>query len=87
MGQTPKFDIELDTRFDWGGVQLLLSLDEGRIAHAGVYSDAMDAELPAQLRGLLEGLRFGSGPMAEALRFSENPQIQDVARWSEKEPL
>lgn len=87
MGQTPKFDIELDTRFDWGGVQLLLSLDEGRIAHAGIYSDAMDAELPAQLRGLLEGLRFGSGPMAEALRFSENPQIQDVARWIEKEGL
>ena len=87
MGQTPQFDLELDTRFPWGGVQLLLSLEDGRIAHLDVYSDAIDAELPALLRGLLEGCRFGSEAMAGALRCAENPQIQDIRQWILDEKL
>lgn len=87
MGQTPQFDLELDTRFPWGGIQMLLRLEDGHIAHLDVYSDAIDAELPALLQGLLEGVRFGSESMAEALRCAENPQIQDIRQWILDEKL
>lgn len=87
MGRTPRFDIELDRRFDWGDMQLLLSLEEGKIVHVDAYSDALDTELPEVLRGLLEGCRFGSQPMAEALRCADNGQIHDIALWLESEKL
>lgn len=87
IGQTPHFDLELDNRFDWGGIQLLLTQKEGRISKAEIYSDAMDAELPDLLRGLLEGQKFSSQDMAEALRRVENPQVQDVAAWLAAEQL
>lgn len=87
VGQTPQFDIELDHRFDWGGIQLLLRLNDGRISSLDIYSDAMDAELPGVLQGLLEGTKFSSQELTEALRFSENPQVQDIARWLAEEKL
>jgi len=87
VGRTPQFDLELDTRFDWGGVQLLLRLSEGKIVRAEVYSDAMDAELPEVLRGLLEGERLGSQTLAQAVGRAENPQLQDIARWLSSEKL
>ena len=81
MGQTPQFDIELDNRFPWGGVQMLVTLSEGRVAGLQVYSDALDVGLPELLRGLLTGVEFGSEPLAEALRYAQNEQVQDIARW------
>lgn len=87
MGQTPQFDIELDNRFPWGGVQMLITLNEGRVADLQVYSDALDIGLPELLRGLLQGVRFGSHTMAEALHHADNEQIQDIARWLLEEQL
>jgi lipoate-protein ligase A len=42
MGRTPSFDIVLERRFEWGNVEMQLSLREGCIVDARVYSDAMD---------------------------------------------
>lgn len=81
LGKTPAFDLELDTRFDWGGVQLLLTLKEGIVERAAVYSDAMDPELSAEVQSLLTGCRFGSKPMAEVLQSSEKEQINAVGQW------
>ena len=87
LGMTPGFDVELDTRFPWGGVQLLLTLQEGCIAKAQVFSDTLDLTMPILLEGLLTGARYGSQPMAEALRCSENDQIRDIAQWITEEQL
>lgn len=87
MGMTPGFDLELDTRFPWGGIQLLLTLRDGRIHGIQTYTDALDTTLPAQLELKLRGVKFGSAAMAEALRFSDNPQILDIAQWLETEKL
>lgn len=87
LGQTPQFDIELDNRFPWGGVQMLVTQNEGRIAGLQVYTDSLDTSLPDLLQGLLVGKKFGSRPMADALRYSENAQIQDIARWLQEEKL
>lgn len=81
IGQTPQFDLELDCRFDWGGVQLLLTTNEGRIAALELYSDALDAELPQVVRGLLLGCRCSSKDMYDALRVLDNPQVQALAQF------
>ena len=81
LGKTPAFDLELDPRFPWGGVQLLLTLREGCVARAEVYSDAMDTELSEEIRSLLTGCRFTSEALHRALMRSEKPQIHDVAAW------
>ena len=80
LGKTPAFDLELDPRFSWGGVQMLLTLKEGMVAALEVYSDAMQVELAEEIRRRLTGCRFGSGPMAQALQ-SEDSHLRDLARW------
>ena len=87
VGQTPAFDLELDRRFDWGGVQILLTSREGCVEKAEVFSDAMDPELPALVQGLLTGCRVDSQQMAQSLSRCENQQIQDIAAWIRQERL
>lgn len=87
LGQTPQFDLELDTRFDWGGLQLLLRLQAGKIARAEVYSDAMDPQLPETLRGVLEGERLDSQLLSQAVGRLEDPQMRQVAQWLSAEKL
>lgn len=81
LGRTPSFDLELDTRFPWGGVQLLLSLKEGLVAEVKAYTDAMDPDLPEELERRLTGVRFGSRPMRDALAASEREHIRDVGEF------
>ena len=44
-GHTPKFDLEFETRFPWGEIQVGLSLKKGIITQATIYSDAMNPQL------------------------------------------
>ena len=81
LGRTPSFDLELDTRFPWGGVQLLLSLKEGMVAEVKAYTDAMDPDLPEELESRLTGIRFGSRPMRDALAVSPQEHIRDVGEF------
>ena len=81
LGRTPSFDLELDTRFSWGGVQLLLTLKEGLVAEVKVYTDAIDPDLPEELEQRLTGVRFGSRPMHDALAMSQQEHIRDVGEF------
>jgi len=81
VGATPEFDIEIETRFPWGGVQLLLTLENGRVAKTDVFTDAMDVSLAEDVKGLLAGCRFGAAPLSEALRRSDKQTIRDLADY------
>ena len=81
LGQTPRFDLEIENRFPWGNVQLLLTLRHSVVDALDVYTDANDAELAEDIRTRLMGVPFGSTPMAEALMNSEKEQLRDVARF------
>ena len=81
LSKTPVFDLELDPRFSWGGVQMLLTLREGRVEQAEVYSDAMDADLSDEVRQRLTGRRFTSRDLHVALMSSGKSQIHDVAEY------
>ncbi len=81
LGKTPAFDLELDTRFPWGGVQLQVSLKNSTVEQVCVYSDAMDAELAGEIQNRLTGVRFGSQPMHQALMQSDKETVRDVAQF------
>jgi len=81
LGKTPAFDLELDTRFPWGGVQLQFTLRNSAVEQVDVWSDAMDAELAAEIRTRLTGVRFGSRSLCDALTASEKEQIREVGQF------
>jgi lipoate---protein ligase len=87
-GEAPKFDINLDTRFPWGGIEIGLRLEKGRIVHAKVYSDAIDEEFISVLPEHLMGVAFSSSELSEAIRKlsfgQERKQMtDDIAQWLE----
>lgn len=81
VGQTPRFELELENRFAWGGVRIALTLRHGLVEKLNVSSDAMDAELISEAERLLAGCRFGSSFLHDALMRSDKAQIQDLARF------
>lgn len=87
LGETPRFDIEIENRFPWGNVQLLLTLRQSRVDSLSVYSDAIDAELPDEIRSRLLGVDFGSKPLAAALMASDKEQVREFAQFILKQRL
>ena len=81
LGKTPGFDLELDTRFPWGGVQILLTAKNSTVTDAAVYSDVMDPELAEEVKAKLTGCRFSSKDMANARMESEKETVKDIARF------
>lgn len=81
LGKTPRFDLEIENRFPWGNVQMLLTLRQSRVDELDVYSDAIDVDLAQEVRERLLGVKFGSRPMAEALSVSEKEQIRELAEY------
>ncbi len=83
LGVTPRFDVEIENRFPWGGLQLLLTLRHGAVSNVQVYSDANDAELPERVKHALMGVGYGSVPIAAALRAADNAEMNDIADYVE----
>ena len=81
LGKTPAFDLELDTRFPWGGVQLQFTLRNSLVERVDVWSDAMDAELSNEIQKRLTGIRFGSRSLCDALITTEKEPLRDVAQF------
>lgn len=52
-GETPKFDVEFSTRFDWGEIQVGLSLKKAHITQAKIFSDAMNPQLIQEMAEVL----------------------------------
>ena len=87
LGETPQFDLEIENRFPWGTVQMLITLRHTCVADLKVYTDALDTELAQEIRGLLLGCRFGSVPMADALAASPNAQVREVGEFVRAQKL
>ena len=92
-GEAPKFDMELNTRFAWGGITVGLKLESGRVAQAAVYSDALDEEFVGSLPELLQGCILRSGALADRVRSirplneDQGTMIEDIAGWLESKEL
>ncbi|MDO5111738.1 MAG: lipoate--protein ligase [Clostridia bacterium] len=80
-GASPSFDASLSTRFAWGGVELLLTMQKGRITEARVFSDAMDEAFIRSLSPALTGARYNSADMANAVQSLGGEMAEDIAEW------
>lgn len=67
FGETPKFDITYDKRFVWGGIEINLSLKNGKIVNNKIFSDAMNSELILNISKVLEGLTFNIDLIAKSI--------------------
>lgn len=85
-GKTPQFDVALETRFPWGGIDLGLTLRNGIITESKIYSDAMNAILIEQIATSFQGLpltseKIGQGLDAIAVADEDQPVIEDMKTW------
>ncbi len=67
LGQRIQFKYQQAQRYSWGNADIHLEVDRGRVTQAAVFSDAMEAQLIAELAPLLQGCRFEGPALAAAL--------------------
>lgn len=88
-GEAPEFDVTIEKRFDWGGVEIGFKLEGGIVTNATVYSDALDEAYIIRLPELLKGCPFVSEKLAQRLREApiesdlQRTMVQDLAQWLE----
>lgn len=85
-GKTPQFDMVLETRFPWGGIELGLTLRDGRITESKIYSDAMNANLIEKIALNLVGCSLKDEDLNRAINSlkvsTEEEQIMtDLKDW------
>ncbi len=86
-GRTPRFDVTLEARFPWGGVELLLRLQNGVVQEARCFTDANDPELSDRVGTALLLCPFTPEDLGANLRGSEREEDRDIAEWLAKEQI
>ena len=77
-GRTPKFDVSYTTRFEWGGVEIGFSLEDGKVAACTLFTDAMDSELFQEIAAYLEQIPFREDAIQKKL--DEVPVVDDAGK-------
>ncbi len=82
-GKSPAFDVTHGKRFDWGEVEINLSLQKGLIKEVRIYTDAMDVELFDRLSSELHGLSYQKNVLADAMKqnISDETAQKDLVDW------
>jgi len=57
-------DVELAARYEWGGLTIRLSVNEGRVREAEIFTDSLDPQLPERLRHCLLNQAFSAAGLA-----------------------
>ncbi len=84
LGSAPKFDIQIENRFPWGNIELYLSLKNGKITKATVYSDALNTKIAEKTAACLLDTRFIPAELAAHMRSAElGPEGCDIAAFLE----
>lgn len=78
-GAQRPFSLACERRFDWGEVRVELQVEEGRVARAAVFTDAMDADAAPALEAALAGARLDSDELAAAVARAPFDGAGDVA--------
>lgn len=85
LGNTPRFDAEIENRFAWGNVQIQLTLKNGLIDDARVFSDAINVEIAEEIRSILLGAAYDAKAISNRLiLFSQNEQLRELAAYIAK---
>ncbi|NLF80517.1 MAG: lipoate--protein ligase, partial [Clostridia bacterium] len=86
-GRQADFDIELEKRFPWGGVNCRLQVNGGWIESAALYSDAMEALLIPRIASSLAQCRYDAAEISGRLAglicddSQEADIVADISGW------
>ncbi len=86
-GSKPICTATLESRFPWGSMTFHLTVEEGRITAAKVYSDAMEHDLPQKVETCLQGKRFSVGDLSQCLSSLPQPYGGDLAEFFRRQEL
>ncbi|MBR4235089.1 MAG: lipoate--protein ligase [Clostridia bacterium] len=67
MGETPRFDAEIERRFSFGNAKIMLRTESGMIREVRVYTDSMDTDLPEKAAAVLKNTRFDEAEIIDRL--------------------
>ena len=79
-GRSPRGEVSWSERFEWGGVEVVLHVEAGRIAEARVFTDAMDELLHEQIEQALTSCLFTADDMADRLEHIDAPGLMEWVR-------
>lgn len=82
-GKSPAFDISAGKRFDWGEVEINLTLQKGIITEVKIFTDAMDVELMDEFSEALRGRTYQKNALSDAAKkgIQDNLAKKDVVDW------
>ena len=88
-GKSLPASIVCEDRFPWGGIQLQLQVEKGRVVAAEVYSDAMEWDIAHILRQTLAGCQFTQQALQQAVMAADLPENirQDLRQLIETQNL
>lgn len=82
MGEAPAFDYAFEERFSFGMAQLCLSVKDGRIAKAALYTDALDTDLAETARNALTGEIFTPDNIRRILAETGVPALGELGAYA-----
>lgn len=87
FGKTPEFTHHIETRFDWGIIDMHLDVKQAVITDVVIFSDALNVELIDLLKDALAGVKYNKDNIKTRLDELSQAntelaaQIDDVSRW------
>lgn len=87
FGKTPQFSHHIETRFDWGLIDLHMDVMQAVITEVVIFSDALNVELIEALKASLTGIKYNKHEVQTNLhKLSEAQsdlaaQIDDFSKW------
>ena len=87
FGKTPEFTHHIETRFDWGIIDLHLDVKQAVIMEVVIFSDALNVDLIARLKEALTGVKYDKEDVQAKFDELEKAnselaaQVNDVSKW------
>ncbi|GAA0807649.1 lipoate--protein ligase [Psychrobacter piscatorii] len=87
FGKTPEFSHHIETRFDWGMIDVHMDVKQAVIAEVVIFSDALNVELIELLKETLTGVKYNKHEIQDALAKLANAQselatqVNDFEQW------
>lgn len=83
IGETPKFSLELEEKFDWGLISIFLDMNKGLIREANIYTDSLMDEDFLGLAKSLEGLALRRDEVEARIRkvLVNQELVEDLVTW------
>lgn len=89
FGQSPKFDIRFEKRFNFGDIELLFSLKNSKIEKVEIYSDTVMIYILEEIKKILVGVNFDMIHISQKLSdisfktLEEKDMIGQMRQWIE----